>query len=415
MLRRDVDFNEDPFNLGTYDQVAHRTKAKAARSFGIGTSVATDQAFAEKHLVAPVILCSGRFRRHEARPHLTEWTLSCDPYHLEIAYSPHGETTVSATTPSCPSYTYPSDEIPPPIYSPFDLLSLLMLSSATADLRSLRSEAQDDYDDERRPQQENLNGIEGADLDTTRPSTEELRTLQQIVLHLIRSIGLQPHAFTPIRTQPRRTYDPFRDITKPDGGHVPMLLAQTKATKKGAWKELHSSLNKFGKASGLFRNVDVRQLGKKPSGPFQIRISPELSAFNLVDVGYGVSQVLPILVDCLQQPINSTFLIQQPEVHLHPKAQAELASTLAALAMSQSKKILIETHSDHILDRIRLDIRDRDYLSKEDVCLLFFERKKEGTEVYEIEIDDQGNLTNAPPNYRSFFLREDHRMLFGLP
>ena len=102
----------------------------------------------------------------------------------------------------------------------------------------------------------------------------------------------------------------------------------------------------------------MKRKGQKESDPFQIEIKSSSRAFNLVDVGYGVSQVLPIVVDVLQEPKDTTFLLQQPEVHLHPKAQAELGSFLATLGKEQHKRFVIETHSDYLIDRIRMDVRD---------------------------------------------------------
>ena len=81
---------------------------------------------------------------------------------------------------------------------------------------------------------------------------------------------------------------------------------------------------------------------------------------NLIDVGYGVSQVLPLLVELL--PIlsgASLFLLQQPEVHLHPSAQAALGSLFCTTVRASGRQLIVETHSEYIIDRIRMDIRDR--------------------------------------------------------
>ena len=153
-----------------------------------------------------------------------------------------------------------------------------------------------------------------------------------------------------------------------------MVLAKTFRDKSEGSDKLHDALISFGKSSGLFKDVEVKRKGHKESDPFQIGIKTIGPPFNLVDVGYGVSQVLPILVDAVQYPERSSFLLQQPEVHLHPKAQAELASFLAVLAMKQGKRFVIETHSDYLIDRIRMDIREKKGISREDVAILYFER-----------------------------------------
>jgi predicted ATPase len=92
--------------------------------------------------------------------------------------------------------------------------------------------------------------------------------------------------------------------------------------------------------------------GEQLSDPFQLGVKSGSHVFNLVDVGYGVSQALPIL-DILNRPSAfELFLIQRPEVHLYPRAQAELGSFFAAQA-DRRRRLVIETHSDHLVDRVR--------------------------------------------------------------
>jgi predicted ATPase len=193
-----------------------------------------------------------------------------------------------------------------------------------------------------------------------------------------------------------------------------MVLARMVAAEPENWLSLRNALSKFGKACGLFDTVTVRRpLGKKESDPFQIQIRVSGPAFNLVDVGYGVSQVLPILVDSLMGKAKQMFLMQQPEVHLHPKAQAELASFLAHLVKEERKSFVIETHSDYLIDRIRLDIRDGVSLKPEDVVILYFQRGAKGVRIHPIRIDQEGNIVGAPRGYRQFFLDEERRFLVG--
>jgi predicted ATPase len=106
------------------------------------------------------------------------------------------------------------------------------------------------------------------------------------------------------------------------------------------------------------------------------------------------------------------LLLQQPEVHLHPRAQAELGSFLAKLASDhRATPILIETHSDYLLDRICMDVRDKKGISSKDVVVLYLTRTSNGAKISAIRIDDHGNLIDAPPDYRAFFLAEERRFL----
>ena len=222
----------------------------------------------------------------------------------------------------------------------------------------------------------------------------------------------RPHAIAPIRSKPRRTYDRRSELPQPEGGHVPMILAAMKSSNPKEWQELRDALKEFGVESGLFKNIDIKRLGTKDSDPFQVRIRALGPAANLVDVGYGVSQILPVAVDCLTAERGQMLLMQQPEVHLHPRAQAQLGTFLGYMVKRRRNRFMIETHSDYLIDRVRLDVRDGKNLRPQDVSLLYCERNKIGVNVHQIEIDSRGNLVNAPPGYRSFFLEEEKRF-FG--
>jgi predicted ATPase len=219
----------------------------------------------------------------------------------------------------------------------------------------------------------------------------------------------RPVAFAPIRIRPKRTYDPVQDLPDPSGIHVPMILARIEATDETSWKRIAEMLRRFGKASGLLQDLEVRRLGKDDD-PFQVEVKIHGKSFNLMDVGYGVSQILPILVECTRGPREAVFLLQQPEVHLHPRAQAELGSFFATLAKEREQQFLIETHSDHLVDRLRLEVR-QGKLAPDDLVILYFERDKSGARIHPMTTDEQGNLLDAPEAYRQFFLEEERRLL----
>ena len=189
-----------------------------------------------------------------------------------------------------------------------------------------------------------------------------------------------------------------------------LLAALSRSAERGEWAQLQARLTDFGTRSELFSGIEIVEKGKKENDPFQVGVKSGGRVFNLIDVGYGVSQALPILVDVLQRadPFE-TFLLQQPEVHLHPKAQAELGSFFAREADSR-RRFIIETHSDYIVDRIRMEIR-RGQLQPGDVSLLYFERKKTSAKIHNIELDSEGSVINPPSGYRQFFLQEERELL----
>ena len=242
-----------------------------------------------------------------------------------------------------------------------------------------------------------------------------------------------PPAFAsaPVRSQPRRTYDPGRDLGDPEGDYIPMLLAKLSSQQPGVWANLKQGLEQFGQSSGLFDEIRIRHFSQSDSDPFQVQVRksgrPDRKGpwRNLVDVGYGISQALPIITELLrdgaeqQSPKSSgprQFLLQQPEVHLHPSAQAALGSLFCQVA-GPGRQLIVETHSDNLMDRVRMDVRDGvSGLKPEDVSILFFERdrKRDGMHVriHSLRIDQEGNVLDVPDGYRQFFMNEMTRSLW---
>jgi len=220
----------------------------------------------------------------------------------------------------------------------------------------------------------------------------------------------------PVRSKPHRTYDPARPTPDPEGENIPMYLAETHFEGGHKWHELQGALERFGKLSGLFDQFQVKRLGKSISAPFQLQVKKAGGKSkgpwrNLIDVGYGVSQALPIVTELLRPIPLSVFLMQQPEVHLHPSAQAAIGSLFCELA-GAGRQLVVETHSDHLLERVRLDIRDgKSKLKPEDVSILYFERKDIEVNIHSLGLDRNGNVLNAPPSYGKFFMEETKRSL----
>jgi hypothetical protein len=226
------------------------------------------------------------------------------------------------------------------------------------------------------------------------------------------STRFRPHvtALAPMRTRPRRTYDELSEDFKPEGDHIPLVLARLLASKDGKASSEFAALMRYGTASGLFEKIDVKRLGKQPSDPFQVRIKMKGPDANLIDVGYGVSQSLPIVIDSIMAARNEVLLVQQPEVHLHPKAQAALGTFFVELAVTSAKQFVIETHSDYLIDRVRMAVAEKK-ISAGKVQLLYLDRKGLDITVHELKLDDFGNITNAPSTYREFFLQEEIKLM----
>ena len=218
-------------------------------------------------------------------------------------------------------------------------------------------------------------------------------------------------SFAPIRSEPQRTYDPLIDTETPSGIEIPVLLRNLSFKKGKDWEQLKEKLIDFGEQSGLFTDIQVMNLSNSLSNPFQLKFKiRKAQATNLIDAGYGMSQILPILVRVLMTRYH-TFLMQQPEVHLYPRAQAALTSLFIELTKQRNNNFIIETHSDYMIDRARIEIM-KGKIKPEDVSLIYLEAKGTDVEVYNLGFDRQANFLPDPPiNYRNFFLKEEDALL----
>lgn len=225
------------------------------------------------------------------------------------------------------------------------------------------------------------------------------------------------YAAAPVRSSPRRAYNPARSDHDAEGDYVPMYLAELARSNSDEWQHLKQQIDTFGRQAGLFDELRVRLSSRSDSDPFQLQVRKGTRRAkgpfrNLIDVGYGVSQVLPLITELLRPNGAKQFLLQQPEVHLHPSAQAELGSLFSEVA-GHGRQLVVETHSDHLIDRIRMDVRDgKTSLTPDDVRILYFERDGLDVKIHEIWYDKMGNLENTPPGYRSFFMKEIERSLW---
>jgi len=222
--------------------------------------------------------------------------------------------------------------------------------------------------------------------------------------------------FAPIRSEPKRTYDNYALNFSSKGDHIPYLLKNlfNQIESKRELVIIKKTLEKFGKESGLFEAIKVNPLGKLKTSPFEIHVQLNNSAYKISNVGYGVSQVLPLLIEILSSE-NTWFSIQQPEVHLHPRAQAAFGEFIFKAIQNQNNNFIIETHSDFLIDRFRLKLSENHKLKKPkkiDSQLVFFERNQIGNSLKIIEIDSSGKYPDEQPEkFRDFFWKEELNIL----
>lgn len=214
----------------------------------------------------------------------------------------------------------------------------------------------------------------------------------------------------PIRAKPEKIYTSQASDYSAEGNHIPIILNKMLGKHNDSKdSKLLNAINEFGKSSGLFDAVSIKRFGKEASAPFQVNVNLNGSELLVSNVGYGVSQVLPIILEARRRTNEEYIAIQQPEVHLHPKAQAFLGEFLYKSKELTSNNFVIETHSDYLIDRFRLCTNKNKCL---DAQVLFFVRTEVGNKVYSIDIKPDGSYPdNQPSEFREFFLNEEFELM----
>ncbi len=391
---RNPDFKEEPYDLGSFDEIAHHRGARGGRAdtFEAGFSV--------KSKGSRTHASSFKFTFGESgtapAPIGRRWRLSRGKTWVDMVVEVGDAYTLRVGTTRGTWEGNVSDED-----FPFRLERHLMIIPYYF-LVNPRSEKGMDFV----PLQ-----------DAPAISQKDLEGLSELTDSYMEIHHDRPFASAPVRSKPRRTYDPARPTPDPEGDYFPMYLAEVSSGGKEAWAALKKGLEDFGKDAGLFDEISIRRLGKRGSEPFQVQVRKSGGKRkgpwrNLIDVGYGVSQALPVITEMLREDAPPQFLLQQPEVHLHPSAQAALGSMFCHVACPE-RQFVVETHSDHLIDRVRMDVRDgRTDLKPDDVSILYFERGDLDVNIHSLRIDEDGNIVGAPDGYRSFFMEETARSLW---
>jgi predicted ATPase len=196
------------------------------------------------------------------------------------------------------------------------------------------------------------------------------------------------------RIYPERTYyqkpKSSRQISTSGEGYIDQIL-EWQEKKEEEFNQLITIL----KDLKLLYDVKPQKIG---GGRFDLRVKVKKSSnwASLADVGFGVSQLLPIIVADLQLVDNSALIMSQPETHLHPSIQAELGTYLVKQVNQSEKQYIVETHSEYLINRLRLSIVKGE-IKPEDVAVYYFENTaKEGSIAHRIEFTKHGQILNAP-------------------
>jgi predicted ATPase len=206
----------------------------------------------------------------------------------------------------------------------------------------------------------------------------------------------------PFRESPERTY--LFSGESPDsvgirGEKAIDMLVMDYLTKGKEKKNIIGDVSKWLNQCDISSNIEVKSLTDRH---YEIRLSHSRTgeSENLADVGFGCSQILPILIAGFNLGKGQIFIVEQSEIHLHPKAQAELGSFFCDLS-KRNIQTFIETHSEHLLLRIQSHIAAGD-INPEDVKVyyVFANKETDRKEVEEIKLNKNGTfLTEWPEGF----------------
>lgn len=221
-----------------------------------------------------------------------------------------------------------------------------------------------------------------------------------------------------IRTEAKRTY-PSAYITENRfsgrfENYAPGILLSWQSSSHSYLKELERTLSRLGLTSAITTSaLDETQI--------EVRVGRTLTSdrndtVNIADVGFGVSQVLPVLVALLVAEAGQLVYIEQPELHLHPRAQLALAGVIADAA-DRGVRVVIETHSDLLLLGIQTLVAEGK-LASDKVILHWFRRQENGeTQITSRNLDKSGAYGDWPEDFGDVQLHAQSRYLdaAGIP
>jgi len=206
------------------------------------------------------------------------------------------------------------------------------------------------------------------------------------------------HYLGPLRPRPRRAPYIWSGNTPSgvgvDGGEFAQALLATlsgQRTIQGVAGAL--------KAMNLIDSFQIEPVAPRRRD-YEIRLKKNQSSAEVLlpDVGFGVSQVLPVLVLCYYADEGSTLIIEQPELHLHPAAQSELADVLIDVVKNRGMQVIVESHSEHLLRRLQRRIAEGQFAAH-DAALYFCEMDHGASKATPLEINEEGFIKNWPKDF----------------
>lgn len=211
----------------------------------------------------------------------------------------------------------------------------------------------------------------------------------------------------PLRVYPKRIYRWSGAQPPGVGSDGDLAIESMLSTRDGHFERIgpaHLTVEEYVaqwlKRLGVVHDFRVESLGEgRRLYEVRVRKTSDSPEVFLTDIGFGVSQLLPVLVQCFFVREGSTVILEQPDIHLHPLVQAELADVFIDSWKERSAQVLFESHSEHLLRRLQRRVAERK-IEQESVRLYFCSTRDEGdSDLSELELDEFGNISNWPEDF----------------
>lgn len=177
------------------------------------------------------------------------------------------------------------------------------------------------------------------------------------------------------------------------GEDMPMLIFNLLNSEDETSESLVKTLNEFGKESGLFHQIEVKELSDDQKAQFEITVIINNSKFKLINSGYGVSQVLPVLAEMLTSKNDKWLAIQQPEIYMHPRARKAFGRFIFKINQIRKLNFIIETHSPLIINEF-VKTMNKFALNQHVAQIYSFTKQHNTNTIIQLEIPDDTQLLN---------------------
>jgi predicted ATPase len=234
----------------------------------------------------------------------------------------------------------------------------------------------------------------------------ELRTTSIFVTQLLgvfSALDNNLNFVSSFRLEPVRTYyqraKAERKLGRSGENYIEQIV-DWERQKSPTFRILQERLKKL----GLLERLRTRHIR---GGRFEINVKTDRSGIwaSLTDVGFGISQFLPIAVADLQLREASTLIVAQPEIHLHPKVQATFGDYLVERVLKHKRRYIVETHSEYLLNRIRLLIV-KGKIEPSEVGIYFFQCSGCEAKVHRLTFTKSGKIEGAPQDFFDTYMMD---------